>query len=120
MEGRCKKIRYVSSICGEVLVDGNWELEVAKFLDENNIKWNRNKIRFEYDDNGKIRHYTPDFYLTDNNSYLEVKGYETELDRIKWKQFKFPLFIFRKKEIYLIRKREIPKWGACLLNRETT
>jgi hypothetical protein len=30
--GRCKKIDYYSDIAGDIKVDGNWELEVAKFL----------------------------------------------------------------------------------------
>ena len=118
--GRCKKIRYTSPICGEVLLDGQWELEVAKFLDSENIHWNRNETRFEYRDGEKIRHYTPDFYLLDMRAYLEVKGYETELDRTKWKQFPEKMYIFRKREIDLIRKRELPKWENCLLNNLTT
>lgn len=46
--GRCEKIRYASPIAGKVLLDGSWELEVAKFLDAQQIDWRRNKNRFAY------------------------------------------------------------------------
>jgi hypothetical protein len=118
--GRCKKIHYHSNICGDVLVDGNWELDTAKFLDRSNMNWERNKKRFAYLDDGKQRHYTPDFYLKDKDAYLEVKGYETELDRKKWNRFPHNLYIFKKREIDLIRKCEFPRWEVCLLNKMTT
>ena len=97
--GRCKKIRYNSKICGDVLLDGTWELKVAEFFDKNNINWNRNKKRFKYIFNNKERFYTPDFYLVDTNEYLEVKGYETELDHAKWNQFTEKIIIWKKKEL---------------------
>ena len=83
--GRCKKIKYVSNVAGEVSLDGTWELLVAKYLDLLNVKWERNRLRFEYIHlNGKASHYTPDFYVQDWDSFIEVKGYETDLDRCKW------------------------------------
>jgi hypothetical protein len=45
---------------------------------------------------GKISKYTPDFYVKNWYSYIEVKGYETDLDRCKWKQFKYKLLIYDK------------------------
>lgn len=99
--GRCKKIKYTSLIAGEVLLDGTWELNVAKYLDENKINWRRNKERFKYfdEDNNKERYYTPDFYLIDLDSYLEVKGHETRLDKFKWSQFSKKLMIWKSKEL---------------------
>jgi hypothetical protein len=95
--GRCKKIKYLSEIAGEVSVDGSWELAVCKFLDRNKINWRRNKIRFNYlDSKGKERTYCPDFYLIESETYIEVKGYVTNLDRIKWEQFTAPLEIWNK------------------------
>lgn len=32
--------------------------------------------------------YTPDFYLTDYDLYIEVKGYADELFKLRWKLFK--------------------------------
>jgi hypothetical protein len=96
--GRCKKIKYSSPIAGDVLLDGTWELKTAIYLDENKFNWRRNKKRFDYiDKNNKKRTYCPDFYLIDHEIYIEVKGYQTELDLIKWKQFSHNLEIWDKK-----------------------
>jgi hypothetical protein len=95
--GRTKKIDYVSSIAGSVKLDGSWELAVAKFFDLTNTNWVRNKKRFDYTDSlGKTRTYCPDFYLPDSCTYIEVKGYTTELDRIKWNQFNENLEVWDK------------------------
>ena len=99
--GRCKKITYISNIAGEIKVDGNWELQVAKYLDSLNVLWIRNKKRFKYFNTikQKISTYCPDFYVYDWKSYIEVKGYKTELDDIKWKQFTEKLEIWDKKKL---------------------
>lgn len=100
--GRCKKIQYESTIAGSVSLDGNWELKVAQYLDEQNINWIRNTKRFPYIHNGKNRKYTPDFYLTDDDVYVEVKGYETELDKCKWGQFPHSLLVWKKYDLELM------------------
>jgi hypothetical protein len=55
--------------------DSPFEIEVAKFLDENNINWKRNTKRFYFIWNNKKTYYIPDFYFTDIDVYLETKGY---------------------------------------------
>ena len=103
--GRCKKINYYSNIAGDIKVDGSWELLMARYLDFLNIKWLRNKRRFEYINlQNKKASYCPDFYLCDFDTYIEVKGYETDLDKLKWKSFPYQLLIFKKYEIQLIQK----------------
>lgn len=95
--GRTKKIKYSSPIAGEVLLDGNWELKTAIYFDKNKIKWIRNKKRFPYiDSKGKKRTYCPDFFIVDENYFIEVKGYITELDKCKWNQFPLKLEIWDK------------------------
>lgn len=102
--GRCKKIEYYSKIAGKVFLDGGWELLVAKYFDGKNILWRRNKIKFPYINlKNKPSYYTPDFYLPDYKIYLEIKGYETELDRCKWKQFPFDLKVWKKNIIKKIK-----------------
>ena len=106
--GRCKKFKYVSEIAGEVQLDGTWELEVAKFFDRERINWRRNKQRFKYLDLvNKERTYCPDFYLIDSNTYIEIKGYATDLDKLKWSQFKEKLEVWTKS--ILIEKKIIGK-----------
>jgi hypothetical protein len=102
--GRCEKIRYVSPTAGDVLLDGTWELIAAQYMDALEWKWSRNKQRFKYTNlSGKISHYTPDFYVSELGSYLEIKGYETDLDRCKWSQFEQPLTVWKKDKISNIK-----------------
>jgi hypothetical protein len=98
--GRAKKIDYESPIAGKIKVDGNWELAVAKYLDSINVKWIRNKKRFDYINLvNKKSTYCPDFWVEDWNTFIEVKGYETDLDRCKWRQFLNPLEIWKKDKL---------------------
>ena len=95
--GRCKKYDYSSIYAGDVKVDGTWELSLAKYLDNHMINWRRNKKRFVYlKPNGVESTYQPDFYLVDVGVYIEVKGYQTDLDNAKWKQFKDKLIVLKK------------------------
>jgi hypothetical protein len=100
VSGRTKTIEY-----NGFKLKGTWEYEVAKYLDENYIKWtNIIETPFEYEWEGEIHLYFPDFYLTDYDLYLEVKGYERDRDREKWKVLD-NLIIIKKKEIEEIKKR---------------
>lgn len=104
--GRCKKYDYLSPVAGNIKVDGRWELALCYYLDAQKLTWSRNRERFNYiKSNGKSSTYQPDFYVNEWNSYIEVKGYETDLDRCKWSQFPAPLRILRKKDI-----EEVLEW----------
>lgn len=99
--GRCKKYDYESIIAGKIKVDGRWEYVVAEYLDTLNVKWIRNKKRFKYFNKIKNKYstYCPDFYLVDLDTYIEVKGYITELDQCKWDHFKSMLEIWDKSKM---------------------
>jgi hypothetical protein len=66
---------------------GKWEYNYAVWLDKSNIQWEKCKESFEYFFEGKNRRYTPDFYLIESDTYVEVKGYKTGKDEAKWNQF---------------------------------
>lgn len=101
--GRCKKYSYSSPVAGDIKVDGTWELAVARHLDSIGVIWCRNKKRFPYTKpNGTPSTYQPDFYVETWDTFIEVKGYETELDKAKWAQFPLELQIWRKDAIYKI------------------
>ena len=98
--GRCPKYDYSSQIAGDIKIDGSWELIFCKYADAAGLSWRRNKKRFRYiKPDGTASTYQPDFYVDDWESFVEVKGYETELDKAKWSQFPEKIKILRKKEI---------------------
>lgn len=70
-----------------VILHGTWELRYAQFLTSVGTEWVRTKDRFSYEFEGKIRRYTPDFYLPQTNEYIEIKGFTTAKDIAKWDQF---------------------------------
>jgi hypothetical protein len=80
---------------------GKWELEYAKWLDKNNIIWRRPNEKFKYQFEEKIRNYTPDFFLENEQIYIEIKGYPTKKDFAKWDQFPLNLKIINGKELFL-------------------
>lgn len=95
-----KRYEYQSLMNGKVYLMGKWELEYAKYLDSSGIKWERNTKKFRYvsdllPNESKIGYYIPDFYLVDEDSYVEIKGYETNLDHSKWEQFPMKLKVLR-------------------------
>lgn len=85
-----------------VILFGNYEYQYAKYLDENNIKWRKPIEAFEYNWNGRLHKYLPDFYLIDTNEYVEIKGIETERDIAKWSQFPKKLKVLKRKDLRLL------------------
>lgn len=99
VSGRAKIIDYKG-----FKLKGRWELAVAKWLDSDQIVWtNIIPTPFEYFWEGSVHYYFPDFYLEEFGTYLEVKGYERERDRIKWKSVE-RIIILRKEEIQKIKE----------------
>ena len=62
-----------------VSMDSTWEVACASRLDELGIKWTRDpSIKLGYITRGRRKkNYVPDFYLPDQDVYIEVKGYWT-------------------------------------------
>lgn len=75
---------------------GTWELKVAKWLDHNNIQYQTEVYPSQYYWNKKWRLYFPDFYLTEYNIFIEVKGYKRERDICKWNHFNNVLIVLEK------------------------
>jgi hypothetical protein len=100
--GRSNGCWYESPIAGEVWLDSSYELAYAKWLDENKVKWKRNTEKFGYLYEGDEKNYIPDFYLVDENRYIEIKGFETEKDRAKWRDFPYKLEVLKKEDLLKI------------------
>lgn len=65
-------------------VQGTWELNIAKKLNDLNIKWERcNPIIYKKEE--KEKRYTPDFYLPEYDKFLEIKGFWWGDDKEKMK-----------------------------------
>lgn len=65
-----KGIKY-----NELIFDSNWEVDLAKYLDQHNISWIRPlKSIVWFDKACKPHKYFPDFYLPDYNVYLDPKN----------------------------------------------
>lgn len=96
--GRVKQIIYKG-----IKFQGNWELDFYKWCETNNVPCTRNIEGFKYEWNGN-RTYFPDFYLTDKDVYIEVKGYKTERDSAKWEQFPKQLIVVQKQDIIRIKQ----------------
>ena len=78
LNGSRKTIYYKN-----VVLESSWELELAIFLDDNNIKWIRPEP-IKWNDGVKDRLYYPDFYLTEQDIYLDPKNpYCMEKDKLK-------------------------------------
>ena len=104
---KSKKIFYNGYYLGS-----SYEYKLALDLDRNNIKWIvPSRLKYK-DKNGKIRYYTPDFYLPDYDIYLDPKnnylinninpvlGFK-DSDKIKWvcEQNNIKCYILNEKQL---------------------
>jgi hypothetical protein len=69
-----KNIRFHSS----------WESKYAEHLDELNIKWKYEPKAFDLGETT----YTPDFYLPETDTYVEIKGWWRDDAKSKFKMFR--------------------------------
>jgi NAD-dependent dihydropyrimidine dehydrogenase PreA subunit len=83
----------------DVWFDSSWEIMYAKFLDEKSVRWERVTSRFPYTFEEKEYKYIPDFYLPDENIFVEIKGYVTERDKAKWHYFPHTLRVIVKEDL---------------------
>jgi hypothetical protein len=57
----------------DIWCDSSWELAYVIYCLDHNIKIERNRAKFEYIWNGKLRNYIPDFIV--DGKLTEIKGY---------------------------------------------
>jgi hypothetical protein len=105
--GRVKTINTIDSFGNKTTCLGRWEFLVIEYLNSNNIRWiNKIDENFQYFWNGSYHRYFPDFKLIDyKDTFIEVKGYERDRDRAKWKSFPHKLIILKEKEIEEIKTK---------------
>ena len=81
-----------------ILLDSSWELELAKRLDQLQIKWIRPKPIPWVDEDGIAHNYFSDFYLLDYDLYLDPKNPHA----IKVQQKKLSRILTQYKNIIII------------------
>lgn len=59
----------------------DYELTIAKFLAEQGVKYEYESQKLTYQPKPKV--YTPDFYLPEQDIYIEAKGFFSPADRQK-------------------------------------
>ena len=79
--GAGKKGTYKGYYC-----DSSWELAFVIYNIEHDIEFKRNTQLFEYEFDGEVHKYMPDFIIDD--VYYEIKGYWTEQWQAKYDSFK--------------------------------
>ena len=82
-----------------------WEVNFAMWLDLSNIKWKYEPKTFDLGDCT----YTPDFYLPEFNSYIEIKGYFTDYARNKINKFKK---LYNNINFKLYKERQLKQMGV--------
>jgi predicted DNA-binding protein YlxM (UPF0122 family) len=88
------------------LVQGTWEKAIAEHLSKVGIEWIKLKTHkdvWPYVLNGKIKSYTPDFFIPKFNLYLEIKGHWWGNDKQKIEEV---LRQHNDKKLILITKKE--------------
>jgi endogenous inhibitor of DNA gyrase (YacG/DUF329 family) len=103
--GRGKKGWYKGYWC-----DSSWELAWVIYSLDNGLNFSRNTRGFEYAFEGKQRKYYPD-YLMEDETYVEVKGYETEQWKSKLSQFFGRLSVLGENEMKPILDYVVEKYG---------
>lgn len=101
--GRCPKYKYK-----DFTVDGSWELEFCKWADEIGLIFERNTDKFDYEFEGVKRKYKPDFKLNEN-TYIEIKGYQVDRDLAKWEYFPYSLIVLKRSQINRIKDKSFNK-----------
>ena len=94
-----KWIRYNS-----ILMRSSWEVAFAKWCDKQSIKWQYEPKTFILDETT----YTPDFYLSEFNLWIEVKGFWRDNAKEKFELFKQK---YCGERIKILDKQELKKLG---------
>jgi hypothetical protein len=104
--GTSKKGWYKGIFCGS-----SWELAWVIYHLDNNIPFKRNNEGFPYVYCNKPRKYYPDFYLINDNTYIEIKNYcNAEVDA-KTKQFPYKLDVLYELDLKYIFDYVHGKYG---------
>jgi hypothetical protein len=94
-----KKIKYKG-----IKMRSSWEVAYAKYLDRQGIKWLYESKTFDLGDTT----YTPDFYLPESDTYVEIKGRwfgdsKKKFDLFRKKYYSMNIILLMKKELLKLK-----------------
>jgi hypothetical protein len=90
----------------KIFMRSSYEIVYAKYLDNREIKWLYEPKVFILKENNT---YTPDFYLPESNTYIEVKGWWRDKAKKKFKEFKK---LYSTLKIEILDKKKLIKKGV--------
>ena len=82
--GQSKWYSYIHSNGTEYKVQGTWELEFIKWLDDNNLDFKCHEGRIQYVLKDQLKSYYPDFFVTEWGQYVDIKNeyhYNLQIDK---------------------------------------
>ena len=94
----------------EIHFKSKWEVNVAKFSDDNSIIWKYEDLTYSL---SSITSYTPDFSIYENGvfkNHIEVKGYFREENKIKFQNFlhQYPDILIEVWDKKILLNKKIP------------
>lgn len=107
---------------GDIYFRSSWEANIARYYNFMGIKWEYEPKTFVFENvtRGSVS-YTPDFYLPEEDTWIEIKGYMDSKSKTKLKRFarQYPeeykkLHLIQQKEYTEIKK----KLGPLIKNWE--
>lgn len=85
-----------------IYMRSSWEIAYAKYLDKQGTKWQYEPKTFDLGNST----YTPDFYLPDSDTYVEIKGWWRDDAKKKFKMFQKK---YCSMNIILLMQKELKK-----------
>lgn len=110
--GRCQWYYYNGKT-----YQGTWEFKVGLWFEQQNKKFycHDNVKQFKYELNNTDKTYCPDFYLPDENVFIEVKGYFTKEDKQKIETIKK---LYPNEKIEIFDKTKLKKLSILDIDKQ--
>jgi hypothetical protein len=105
----------------DIYFRSSWEANMARFYNFMKIKWEFEPKTFYFEDikRGCVS-YTPDFYLPEEDKWVEVKGWMDSKSKTKIKRFKkyFPEEFEKLEIVGASEYKEVKQWSRLIENWE--
>lgn len=114
------KIEYYNHYEDKIIIlQSSWELKIATWLTENNIKWIRPSSRLKWFDTtlNKNRTYLPDFFLPNFTYFIDVKNpikQKEDFDKLNQLKLLIPLYVGNIEEVKMFVEQLIGLEPTCI------